>query len=158
VRAALSRDLRLDFMSSSYAQTILTVNGQAFGGKMSKGLQWILGVSAVLIVLAVIASIVLPFFFPRTGWGGWPGMMGPNHMSGGGPMMGGLGMMGLFGLGMLGVPLLFVGLLVLGVIWWVKSAAAPAAPPPPAASAFCANCGKPLQAGWKARPYCGEKV
>ena len=125
---------------------------------MSKGLQWILGISAVLIVVAVIASIVLPFFFPRTAWGGWQGMMGPNHMFGGGPMMGGFGTMGLFGLGMLGVPLLFVGLLVLGVVWLVRSAAAPAAPQPPVASALCANCGRPLQAGWKACPYCGEKV
>ena len=125
---------------------------------MSKGLQWILGISAALIVLAVIAATVLPFFFPRTGWGGWQGMMGPNHMFGGGPMMGGFGTMGLFGLGMLGVPLLFVGLLVLGVVWLVKSVATPAAPQPLAAGAFCANCGKPLQAGWKACPYCGEKV
>lgn len=125
---------------------------------MSKGLQWILGVSAVLIALAVIASIVLPFFFPRTGWGGWQGMMGPNHMFGGGPMMGGFGTMGLFGLGMLAVPLVFVGLLVLGVVWLVRNAALPAAPQAPVASAVCANCGKPLQAGWKACPYCGEKV
>lgn len=73
-------------------------------------------------------------------------------------MMGGFGAMGLFGLGMLGVPLLFVGLLLLGVVWLVRSAAATAAPQPPVASAFCANCGKPLQAGWKACPHCGEKV
>ena len=73
-------------------------------------------------------------------------------------MMGGLGTMGLFGLGMLVVPLLFVGLLVLGVVWLVRSVASPAAPPQPAASVFCANCGRPLQAGWKACPYCGEKV
>lgn len=125
---------------------------------MSKGLQWVLGISAVLIALAVVAATVLPYFFPQTGWGGWHGMMGPNHMFGGGGMMGGLGTMGLFGLGMLVVPLLFVGLVVLGVVWVVKSVATPAAPQPPAAGAFCANCGKPLQAGWKACPYCGEKV
>lgn len=126
---------------------------------MHRALQWILGVSAVLVALAVIASIVLPFFFPQTGWGAGQGMMGPNHMFGGGSMMGGFGTMGLFGLGMLVVPLLFVGLVVLGVVWLVKSVASPAPPQPPAAAgAFCANCGKPLQANWKACPYCGEKV
>ena len=125
---------------------------------MSRGLQWILGVSAVLIALAVIASIVLPFFFPQTGWGGWQGMLGPNHMFGGGPMMGGLGTMGLFGLGMLVVPLVFVGLVVLGGVWLVRSMAPPAAPPQLAAGVFCANCGKALQANWKACPHCGEKV
>lgn len=73
-------------------------------------------------------------------------------------MMGGLGTMGLFGLGMLVVPLLFVGLLVLGGVWLVRSMAPPAAPPQLGASASCANCGKALQANWKACPYCGEKV
>ena len=125
---------------------------------MSKGLQWILGISAVLIALAIIASTILPFFFPQTGWGGWQGMMGPNHMTGGGPMMGGFGTMSVFGIGMLLVPLLFIGLVVLGVVWLVRSVATPGAPQPPAASVFCADCGKPLQAGWKACPYCGEKV
>lgn len=122
---------------------------------MNKVFQWILGVCAVLITLAVIASSILPFFFPQTGW---QGMMGPNHMYGGGPMLGGLGMMSFFGIGMWLVPLLFVGLIVVGVVWLVKSVAPPAAPQSPAASALCANCGKPLQAGWKACPHCGEKV
>ena len=129
---------------------------------MSKGLQWILGISAVLIALAIVASRVLPFFFPQAGIGGWPSMMGPNHMFGGGPMtpalapgasVGGLGAMSFFGLGMLLVPLLFIGLLVLGVVWLVRSVAPPAAPQPPAASAFCANCGKPVLATPFIRPF-----
>jgi predicted lipid-binding transport protein (Tim44 family) len=125
---------------------------------MSKGLQWILGISAVLIALASIASTVLPFSFPQASWSGWQGMMGPGHMYGGGNMMGGFGMMPFFGIGMLLWPLLFVGLIVLGVVWLVRSVATPAAPQPPAASTVCAHCGKPLQAGWKTCPYCGEKV
>lgn len=125
---------------------------------MSKGLQLTVGISAVLIALAIIASTFLPFFFPQTGWGGWQGMLGPNHMNGGGPMMGGFGAMSVFGIGMLLVPLLFVGLVVLGVVWLARSVATPAAPQPPAAGVFCSNCGKPLQAGWKACPHCGEKV
>ncbi len=123
---------------------------------MSKGLQWVLGVSAVLIVVAVVASTVLPFFFHQTAWGGWQGMMGPGHMFGGAPMMGGFGMP-FFGLGMLLGPLLFVGLIVLGVVWLVR-AVAPQSPPPAPVGVTCAHCGKPLQAGWKACPYCGEKV
>ncbi len=83
-------------------------------------------------------------------------------------MMNGFGMMSFFGFGMLLIPLLIVGLIVIGVAWLVKSVAAPAAAQPPAivpeakgsgaAGRFCQHCGKPLQADWKACPYCGEKV
>ena len=124
---------------------------------MSKGLQWVIGLSAVLIAVAVVASTILPFFFPQAAWGGWQGMMGPGHMFGGAPMMGGFGMP-LFGLGMLLWPLLFVGLIVLGAVWLIRSVAAPAARPQAPAGVACSHCGKPLQAGWKACPYCGEKV
>ena len=110
-----------------------------------------------MVALALVAATILPFLFPQTGWGGY-GMMGPANMYGGGSMMGGFGMPFL-GLGMILVPLLFVGLIVVGIVWLVKSVATPAAPQPPvAASAFCIHCGKALQAGWKACPYCGEKV
>jgi hypothetical protein len=75
-------------------------------------------------------------------------------------MMGGFGMP-VFGFGMITMllwPVLFIGLIVLGVVWLVRSIGAPAAPLPPAATLSCAHCGKPLQPGWKACPYCGEKV
>lgn len=129
---------------------------------MSKALQWTLGIGAVLIVAAVIFSSVWPLFAPRTGWGGGygGGMIGPGHMFGGEPMMGGFGMP-FFGIGMLLVPLLFVGLTVVGIVWLVRSLATPGASQPPAASTAsisCAHCGKPLLSGWKACPYCGEKV
>jgi hypothetical protein len=119
---------------------------------MSKTLQWIIGLAVILIVASIIFSTVMPFFFPRTG--GY-GMMGPG-------MMGGYGMgMPFFGWGMMTMllwPVLFIGLIVLGVVWLVRSLATPAAPPPPAAVVHCAHCGQPLQPGWKACPYCGEKV
>lgn len=117
---------------------------------MSKGLQWVLGLSAVLIALAIVASFILPFFFPQAGWQG----MGPNHMYGGGPMMGWFGMMPFFGLGMLLVPLLVIGAIVVGVVWLIRAST----PSQPLASLACPHCGKPLLAGWKACPYCGEKV
>lgn len=126
---------------------------------MSKALQWIIGIGVVLIVAAIIFSTVWPLFAAGTGWnsGFGYGMMGPGHMFGGRGMMGGFGMP-FFGLGMLLWPLLFVGLIVLGVVWLVRAVATPHTPPPLAATAACAHCGKPLQAGWKACPYCGEKV
>jgi len=127
---------------------------------MNRGLQWIVGISVALIALTVIASTVLPFFAPQAGWGGWAGMMGPNHMFGGRATMGGFGMMPFLGLGMLLGPLLVVGLIVVGVLWLARSLTPPVAPRLPAASAAeaCRHCGSPLQAGWKACPYCGEKV
>jgi len=126
---------------------------------MSKVLQWIIGISVVLIVISVIFSTVWPFFASRTGLGGGYGygMMGPGQMYGGGGMMGGFGMP-FFGIGMFLWPLLFIGLIVLGVVWLVRTVATPGAPQPPAATAACAHCGKPIQAGWKACPYCGEKI
>ena len=132
---------------------------------MSKALQWVIGIGVVLIVAAIIFSTVWPFFAPRLGWTGdfGYGMMGPGHMFGGRGMMGGFGMPFL-GIGMFLWPLLFIGLIVLGVVWLVRSVArptvpqAPAAPQPPAPTAACAHCGKPLQAGWMACPYCGEKI
>ncbi len=127
---------------------------------MSKGLQWTIGISLVLIVIAMIFSAILPFFAPRLGLAndyGY-GMMGPGHMFGGGPMMfGGFGMP-FFGFFMWLVPLLFIGLVVLGIIWLVRAVSAPNTAQPPIAAVACSHCGKPLQAGWVACPHCGEKV
>ncbi|MBI3363074.1 MAG: zinc ribbon domain-containing protein [Chloroflexi bacterium] len=126
---------------------------------MSKALQWTLGIGAVLIVAAVIFSTVWPLIAYRTGWAGGYGygMMGPGHMFGGGHMLGGFGMP-FFGIGMLLWPVLVIGLIVLGVVWLARSISSPGATQPPAATIPCAHCGRPLQAGWKACPYCGEKV
>ena len=119
---------------------------------MSKTLQWIIGIAVVLIVASIIFSTVMPFFFPRTG--GY-GMMGPG-------MMGGFGMgMPFFGFGMITMllwPALFIGLIIIGVVWLVQNIGTHTAPQSPAATANCAHCGKPLQPGWKACPYCGEKL
>ncbi len=127
---------------------------------MSKALQWIIGICAVLLVLAIVFSTVAPFFLPGqayTGVNGYGyGMMGRGHMFGGGNMMG----FGGFGIGMLFFPLLLLGLTVLGIVWLVRAVSAPrsAAPLAPAATAPCAHCGYALQPGWKACPNCGEKV
>src|SRR3990172_1137406 len=102
---------------------------------MNKGLQWIVGISVTLIALTVVASTLLPFLAPQIGWGGWAGMMGPNHMFGGRATMGGFGMMPFLGLGMLLGPVLVVGLIVVGVLWLARSLTPPVAPRLPAASA-----------------------
>ncbi len=75
------------------------------------------------------------------------------------------------GLGLLAGPLLWLGLIGLVVYLLVRGRTAPAgaapvaaqpaqpapAAMPEAATVPCANCGRPLQLGWVACPYCGEK-
>jgi hypothetical protein len=97
-------------------------------------------------------------------WGGGYGMMGPGMMggySGRGPggMMGGYGG-GLFGwlfmLPMCLFPLGFLALLVVGIVWLVRtvSGAQPAAP----VSKVCPECHSAVQVGWKACPHCGATL
>lgn len=147
---------------------------------MSKVLQWIVGICLVLVAVAIIASLVVPLVFggfgvaagrgaQQFGNGRLFGFGGPGHMF----LFGGRGMMGgfrmpFFGLGMLIGPLVIIGLVLLVVLLLTRRSPAPAAqvvtPAAPAAVAPaptttpCAHCGQPLEAGWKACPYCGEKV
>lgn len=135
---------------------------------MNKTLQWVIGIGVVVVVAAVVFATIWPLFVPGTGWSGF-GMMGPGHMRGGGMigpghmrgggMMGGWGMP-FFGLGMLLWPLVIIGLIVIGGVWLVRGIGAPGARqlPPESSGQACAHCGRPLQPGWKACPYCGEKV
>jgi hypothetical protein len=119
---------------------------------MSKTLQWLLGLTAVLFVVALAFSMIWPLFAPRPAWGGgFPGMPGPGHMFGGGMMGGGWPLMGL---GMLWWP---VGVVALGAVWLARGQAGPTAPPATGA-APCSHCGRLLHAGWVACPFCGEKV
>ena len=71
-------------------------------------------------------------------------------------MMGGYGGFGFmpFGGFMFLGPILFIGLIVLGVVWLVRALT----PTQPVAPTTCTHCGKTLQPNWKACPYCGEKV
>lgn len=117
---------------------------------MSKTLQWIIGVSVIVILVATIFSTVMPFFFPRTG--GY-GMMGMHGLGGFGMPMFGFGMVA-----MLGWPLLTLGLVVVGAMWLFRQLSATATPPAPTTIRVCSHCGKPLQTDWKACPHCGEKV
>jgi hypothetical protein len=137
--------------------------------KKMKGVwKWILLFVGVLIVAFLVA---LPFFFRGFGFG--RGMMGDF----GGYPMGGRGFGFLpFGFGIFALlvrlilPLLVLVLAIVGVISLVrgrpKAAAAtpageisqPGAAAPAVETTPCAHCGKPLETGWVACPYCGEKV
>ncbi len=121
---------------------------------MSKGLQWVIGIGIGVVVAAVILSVVWPFVAPQSGWtGGYGSMMGPGHMQGWG--MPGVFGMGFFGLGMFLWPLLFLGLIVLAGVALVRAIGNTGPSTPTLA---CPHCGRPIQAGWKACPNCGEKL
>lgn len=117
---------------------------------MSKSLQWIVGISVIVILVASLFSTIMPFFLPRTG--GF-GMMNPHGMTGFGMPMFGLGMVA-----MLVGPLLTLGLIVFGALWLFRQLGAATAPSTPAPTSVCSHCGKPLQSNWKACPHCGEKI
>jgi hypothetical protein len=144
---------------------------------MSRVLQWLIGICFILVTAAIVFSLVAPFFLSRVGLaiaGTAPQLgrgfgFGPGHMFGGRMMMGGF-RLPFMGLGMLIGPLIIIGLIILVVALFTRrspapaaAAAIPAAPmpaPSPVAPATtpCTHCGQPLEAGWKACPYCGEKV
>src|SRR5271157_2993327 len=143
--------------------------------------KWILLFFGVLVLAFLVA---LPFFVGRSlGLVRVPMM----SLFGGGPafapaMRGGFGILaGLFLFGRLILPLALIVLAAFGLVALLSGgtpssshpAAADTATPPavsadvtPASSAAveqaatktCAHCGSPLQSGWVACPYCGEKV
>jgi uncharacterized membrane protein len=155
---------------------------------MKKVWKWIIGIVLGLIILAVLVGVGFmirgnfhanrtevqvfrgysdrgPGMMPYGGFGYH--MRGPGMMEfGRTPFVGLIG--GLFSL-------VFLALVVLGIIWLVRSlskpkaidapAAMPAAVPavttalaPAAIVNPCKNCGRPLQDEWKVCPYCGKKV
>jgi hypothetical protein len=158
---------------------------------MKKVWKWIIAIVLGLVVLAVLVGVGflvwgnfhgmrLQSFEPRIPYQRGPGMMpfggyGYDHMRGPGmmsygwrmnPLGGFIG--GLFSLG-------FLALLVLGIIWLVRSlrtqkqvvapvAASnenPVGTPVELASSVsnpCKRCGQPLQDDWKVCPHCGKKV
>lgn len=106
-----------------------------------------------LLVFALVFFSALPFF---VGWGWGPyGMMGPGMM-GGVPMMGGFGFFGF--LMMLGMWLVPLALIVAVVASIVALARGLGGTPAASGSHPCPHCGKFVQAGWVACPYCGGKL
>jgi uncharacterized membrane protein YfcA len=158
---------------------------------MKKVWKWILGIVLGLIVLAVLVGAAFMLrgnfhalrgqpFEPRGFSQRGPGMMpfggyGYDHMRGPGMMSYGYRMNplggfigGLFSLG-------FLALIVLGIIWLVRSlrmpkqvvvptsasAVTPVETPVEMAASVtnpCKRCGQRLQDDWKVCPHCGKKV
>jgi hypothetical protein len=154
---------------------------------MKKVWKWIIGIVVGLVVLAVLVGVgfmvrghfyasrvqvVNPRGFYQRGpelmpFGGNGYMRGPGMMGYGFNPIGGI-MGGLLFLG-------FLALVVLGIIWLVRSlrtpktvavaAAMPVETPavtpavmPAVIGNTCKKCGKPLQDDWKVCPHCGKKV
>jgi hypothetical protein len=159
---------------------------------MKKAWKWIIGIVLGLIVIAILVGVGFMFrggfnvnrvalqdsrrfseggpeMMPNGGYGfhmRGPGMMGYGLEYGIMPFGGIIG--GLFGLG-------FLALVVLGIIWLVRTLSKPKvvdapavipavipaempAPMPVATVNPCKKCGRPLQDEWKVCPYCGKKV
>ena len=111
--------------------------------------KWILLGIGVFVVVFLIA---LPL------WLGVP-MMSARGAYGFGMMRGGMMGWGLGGFGWIGmllrlaIPVLVIGGVIALVYYLAKRPSAPA----PAATVPCEFCGKPLDPGWVACPYCGKK-
>jgi hypothetical protein len=61
---------------------------------MSRTLQWIVGISVVVIALMIVFAVLVPWISAWLGWGNGYGMMGGSYGSARYGMMGGQGMMG----------------------------------------------------------------
>jgi len=146
---------------------------------MSKALQWVVGIGVVLVVAIVAAASLAPIVLPRLGLAAAvPPFRSPMYMYG--PRMpfrpgfpfglgGRMPFMGLFGLAGCLWPLLLAALIVLAISAFSRRPAPYLMPPPqapmppapaaaPASQAVCANCGQPLQPGWRHCPNCGTPV
>jgi hypothetical protein len=144
--------------------------------------KWILLFIGVLVLAFLVA---LPFFVGRSlGLARMPMMFMFGGRPGFGPAIGGgFGILaGLIMFGRFILPLALIVLAAFGLVALLRGqprpqaaanlTAAPTAPIAPASSAPvepaapaeqvattpCAHCGSPLQTGWVACPYCGEKV
>jgi ribosomal protein L32 len=109
--------------------------------------KWLLVFGVVFIVVLILALLI--FSGSRFGWMPMMGIRGYSTINGfnviGGFMM-------IF---MLFIPVVLIGLAVFGVVALMHRSGNTL--PQPQMSA-CANCGKPIQAGWKVCPHCGKTI
>jgi hypothetical protein len=122
---------------------------------MKKTWQWILLGIGVFVVVFLIALFVINRF---TGFG-MP-MMGLSyrfHPMMRFPMMGGFGFFGGFRIFGILLFLAFIALVVWGIVTLFRRKPAQIQTPAPEMKT-CSNCGKPVQVGWVACPYCGNPL
>jgi hypothetical protein len=136
---------------------------------MKNNWKWMLGITLFMVILFFLPTLYHGLF----GYAGF----GPGMMSGYGwqrPMMGGFGrsygMFSPFGGLFMGIGMLFGWLIQLGLLFLLVYGAlalfnktrsiTPGNTPavPPAVESHCSNCGEAVETGWKACPYCGEKL
>ena len=111
----------------------------------------VFGGVALLVVL--IGVSLLGGYAGYAGWGPGGRMMGPGMMGGWG--FGPFGWLGMIFMWLL--PLGFLALLVLGIIWLVKTVTQPGGQLA-ASSRTCSNCDRPVQADWRVCPHCGQEL
>jgi len=123
----------------------------------------VFGLIVVLVFGCGLIALITAF---GGGWGMGPGMMGSTGggwcpwCSGTGRLFGGGLFSGLAGLLFMGlmmlVPVALLVLLILGVVWLVRSTGRTTPPSAPAKS--CPNCGQPVEPHWKNCPHCGQEL
>jgi uncharacterized membrane protein len=101
---------------------------------------------AVFAIVGLLVILVGASLF-----GGW-GMMGPGMMGGWG--FGPFGWIGM--IFMFLIPVGFLVLIVLGVIWLIRSITGGTKPASEMRS--CPNCGRGVQPDWRNCPYCGTAL
>jgi hypothetical protein len=125
---------------------------------MSKTWKWILIGAGVFVVVFVIALFIITRFSGIS----MMGLGGRFHPMMRFPMMGGMRFFGGFRMiGFVLIPLVILGLAVAGVVSLVRrkpAAQQPVVEKPVVEVKNCGNCGKPVENGWVACPYCGNPL
>ena len=96
-----------------------------------------------------------PALSPVEGMGGWCPWCGGTGQFGGGGLLGGLFGLLFMLLGLL-IPIGLLALLVVGIVWLVRSMGGVTAPPAPVKT--CPSCGRTTEHDWQNCPYCGAPL
>jgi hypothetical protein len=120
---------------------------------------WVAVFGLIVALVFCFGLLALATIFGRWGMighgmiGGWWGGFYPWHGGTGHPF-GGLLRLLFMGFMML-VPVALLILLILGIVWLVRSLGK-TTPPTPTSS--CPNCGQPTEPGWRNCPHCGKEL